>query len=218
MQDHPSESAKLKALYAVPAAMTQEATLKGWVEEQIVPNLTLSVTGIPSPVEPTQDEVKAMIDLVPDTKQRCQISAADFKVAMPFCFSFSHRRRQEKAIERKLDFVRDQALAELRDYSESLGKGEDVSISIQPQADAQTAVTASFFSQDQNKLQIPETAEGLAFQTKLAEARKAPNRYLQTCLAEGKAHATLTPFATLKQQQNARVSNSTVKERKVAAV
>ena len=116
---HPTEAAKLKEFYAAPTAMNQQAAANGWIEEQIVPNLTLSVTGIPSPVEPSQEEVKAMITRVPDTKQRCQISATAFKTEMPACFRFSHLRRQEKAIERKLDFVRDQALAELRDFREN---------------------------------------------------------------------------------------------------
>lgn len=214
---HPTEAAKLKELYAAPTAMTQQAAENGWIEEQIVPNLTLSVTGVPSPVEPSQEEVKAMITRVPDTKHRCQISPTAFKTEMPACFRFSHRRRQEKAIERKLDFVRDQALAELRDFRRTLGKGDEVSVSIQTQVDSQTTVTASFFSQDQHKLQIPNTEEGQTFQASLNEARKAPNKFLQACLAEGKANTALTPFATLKEAAKVLKSDSTVKERKVAA-
>jgi hypothetical protein len=84
-----------------------------------------------------------MITRVPDTKQRCQISATAFKTEMPACFRFSHRRRQEKAIERKLDFVRDQALAELRDYRKTIGKGDEVSVSIRTQVDSQTTVRRS---------------------------------------------------------------------------
>jgi hypothetical protein len=43
---HPTEAAKLKTLYTAPTVMMQEARIKGWVEEQIVPNLTLSMTGM----------------------------------------------------------------------------------------------------------------------------------------------------------------------------
>jgi hypothetical protein len=99
-----------------------------------------------------------------------------------------------------------------------MGKSEEHAISVQTQVDAQTAVTASFFSQDQHKLQIPESAEGVTFQAKLDEARKAPNKFLQSCLADGKARAAFTPFATLKEPAKVKTSNSTVKERKVTAV
>jgi len=45
--------------------------------------------------------------------------------------------------------------------------------------------------------------EGNAFQARLDHARKAPNQYLQSCLANGKANTAWTPFATLKQAQQA---------------
>lgn len=199
---HPTEAAQLKELHAAIQSCMKEAEVKGWTETTLVPNLTLSVTGIPVPVEPTQDEVKAMVALVHDNKQREEITAESFKLSLPACFRFSHRRRQEKAIDKKLDFVRDQAMAELADYRKSvLGKQDGESISLRTENEGQVVATVSFFDQPQTSLSLPDTAEGNTFKEKLGNARKAPNKHLQSCLAQGKATQQLTPYATLKQLQ-----------------
>jgi len=190
---HPTEAAQLKALHAAIQSYMKAAEVKGWTETSVIPNLTLSVTGIPAPVEPTQDEVKVTVALVPDNKQREEITANNFKLSLPACFRFSHRRRQEKAIEKKLDFVRDQAMAELADYRKSvLGKHGNESISLRTEIERQVVATVSFFNQPQSALSLPETTEGNTFKEKLGNARKAPNKHLQRCLANPAAkHPTL---------------------------
>lgn len=199
---HPTEAAQLKELYAAIQSCLKEAEVKGWTETTTVPNLTLSVTGVPAPVEATQDEVKAMVALVQDNKQREEITEENFKLSLPACFRFSHRRRQERAIEKKLDFVRDQAMAELADYRKGvLGKQGNASISLRTEIEGQVVATVSFFDQPQTSLSLPETAEGNTFKEKLGNARKAPNKHLQSCLAQGKATQQMTPYATLKQLQ-----------------
>lgn len=199
---HPTEAAQLKELHATIQSCMKEAEVKGWTETTVVPDLTLSVTGIPAPVEPTQDEVKAMVAQVSDNKQRDEITTENFKLSLPACFRFSHRRRQEKAIEKKLDFVRDQAMAELADYRKGvLGKHGNESISLRTEIEGQVVATVSFFDQSQTALSLPETTEGNIFKKKLGDARKAPNKHLQSCLAQGKATQQMTPYATLKQLQ-----------------
>jgi len=143
---HPTEAAQLKELYAAIQSCMKEAEVKGWMETTVVPSLTLSVTGIPAPVEPTQEEVKAMVASVPDNKQREEITAENFRLSLPACFRLSHRRRKEKAIEKKLDFVRDQAMAELASYRRnSLGKQNGESISIRTEIEGRVVATVSFF-------------------------------------------------------------------------
>lgn len=199
---YPTEAAQLKELYAAIQECIKKAEEEGWTETTVVPNLTLSVTGIPAPVEPTQDEVKAMVTLVPDNKQRQEITSENFKLSLPACFRFSHRRRQEKAIEKKLDFIRDQAMAELSDYRKGvLGKQDGESISLRTECEGQVVATVSFFNQPQPALVLPESKSAAAFKQKLDIARKAPNKYLQKCLAEGKATQQMTSYATLKQLQ-----------------
>lgn len=199
---HPTEAAQLKELYAAIQGCMKEAEAKGWTETTEVPNLNLSVTGIPAPVEPTQEEVKAMVTSVPDSKQRQEITSEKFKLSFPACFRFSHRRRQEKAIEKRLEFVRDQAMAELADYRENvLGKQGAESISIRTEFEGQLVATVSFFNQSQVSLDLPDTGEAAAFEEKLGNARKAPNKHLQSCLAQSKAVQQMTPYPTLKQLQ-----------------
>jgi len=206
---HPPEAAQLKELYAAIQSCMKEAEVKGWTETTVVPNLTLSVTGVPAPVEPTQDEVKAMVALVHDNKQREEITAENFKLSLPACFRFSHRRRQEKAIDKKLDFIRDQAMAELADYRKGvLGKQGNDSISLRTEIEGQVVATVSFFDQPQTSLSLPDTAEGNTFKEKLGDARKAPNKHLQRSLAQGKATPSFVGYATLKAIPTKKVSTA----------
>lgn len=206
---HPTEAAQLKELYTAIQVCMMEAAAKGWTETLEVPNLNLSVTGIPAPVEPTQDEVKAMVSRVSDNKQRAEIASENFKLGFPACFRFSHRRRQEKAIEKKLEFGRDQAMAELADYRKNvLGKQGAESISIRTEFEGQVVATVSFFNQSQDSLDLPDTGEAAIFQEKLSNARKAPNKHLQSCLAQGKATSSLVGYATLKTIPSKKVSTA----------
>ena len=199
---YPTEAAQLKELHAAIQGYMKVAEAKGWTETTAVPNLTLSVTGIPAPVEPTQEEVKAMVASVPDNKQRQEITAENFKLCLPACSRFSHRRRQEKAIEKKLDFFRDQAMAELADYRKNVVcKQDGEPISLRTEVAGQVVATVSCFNQTQTSLKLPDSGEGAAFKAGLSNARKAPNKHLQSCLAQGKASQQLTPYATLRQLQ-----------------
>lgn len=145
------------------------------------------------------------LDLSFTSNHVCGARSADYLIhhnSFPACFRFSHRRRQEKAIVKKLDFIRDQAMAELADYRrEVLGKQDGEPISLLTEIEGRVVATVSFFGQPQTSLSLPETAEGDTFKEKLGDARKAPNKQLQSCLAQGKATQQMTPYATLKQLQ-----------------
>ncbi|WP_309397177.1 hypothetical protein [Cerasicoccus maritimus] len=192
----PTEAAQLKELYSDIQDHMKEAEANGWIEVTQFPNINLSLTGIACPTEPTQDEVKAIVALVPDNKQRHHLTSDGFKLRAPACFRFSHRRRQEKALDRKLEFVRDQAMAELENYRKNaLGIQHGEPISICTDYEGQIVVTVSFFNQSQTLLELPTTHTATTFKERLAAARKQPNKYLQSCLAEGKAiqHLEATP-------------------------
>lgn len=197
---YPAEAAQLKALYAAPAALLKEAEAKGWTEDSAFPNLTLSVTGLQMPVEISQAEIRAMVEAMPDTKQREEITSSRFKDALTACFRFSHRRRQVKALEKKLDFMRDQALAELVHYRrDALGLEDHQSFSLQIPVDGLVESTLSVFNQPNTRLVLPDTEEAKAFKARLDAARKAPDAFLKACTANGQTEAVLAPFATLKK-------------------
>ena len=196
----PAEAAQLGQLYGSIKGFTARAEERGWGIKQTVPNLTLSVTGIPNAPVMSQMQVRESVALVSDTKQCSEISAELFRLQLPSCFSFSHRRRQTKAINKKLDFIRDQAMAELSNYRKDvLGLEDASSISLRAPLEEQVVVTVSFFQQANVKLDVPDTQEGESFKEGLALARKAPNQHLQKCLADGSATNSLTAYATLKQ-------------------
>ena len=218
---HPQEAAKLKQLYAVPPNLMKQAEDAGGTKSSSELNLTLSVTGLPLPAELSDSEVQSMLDCMPNTKQRAAIGAGKFKSDFPACFRFMHRRSQLKALESKLDFMRDQTLAELADYQkEALALPSGSSLSIKTKVDGVVLVTLSMFEQPMVKLVLPETAAAQSFGNRLSAARKEPNAYLQQCAATGIAKPKFTPYGKLRMlaASKPKQSDTTAPQKSLVAV